>query len=224
MIKKYSSIDEVLSKICGYSDFLQQRLEACIEAAEDGYYYLSVSTLMGLLEDSLKLALDDFEENFNILAETAYEQNILTDIEYAFISFDDNSLRKFRNCIAHKNLATLYLQFSYEELLYPCSEEDTYQHFYDKYADIIINIILKIITRNNKYEICLDSLLKNNAFRILSFSIPDLLELKGYPRDYADKLNMAKSDIIRLIDNSSDAHVIKALLNSNLKVDDSTKK
>lgn len=215
--KAYFNIEEALENICGYSSFLQQRLEACVQAADDGYYFLSVLTLLGLLEDTLKSALDNYEDNFNEIAIEAFDQNLLTAIEYSFISFDNNSLRKFRNCIAHKNLSAMYLQFSMEELLYPLSEEETYQHFYDKYSKIIINLILKIATKNKQYNICVDSLLKNNGYRIHQFSIPDLLELKGYPRDYADKVNLPESDIIRLIDNSSDAFIINALIKSNLK-------
>lgn len=215
--KTYFTTEEALNKICGYSSFLQQRLEACVEAADDGYYFLSVVTLFNLLENTLKSALDNYDDNLNVIAKEAFNQNLITAMEYSFISFDNNSLRKFRNCIAHKNLAAMYLQFSMEELLYPLSEEETYKHFYDKYAEIIINIILKIATKNEKFCISVDSLLKNNAYRIIQFSIPDLLELKGYPRDYADKVKLTESDIIRLIDNSSDLTMIMAILKSNLK-------
>lgn len=212
--KKYFNIEEALCRISGYSNFLQQRLEACVYAAEDGYYFLSVMTLMNLLEDSFKSSLDMYEENFNMVVQAAYEEDLLTTMEYSFISFDDNSMRKFRNCLAHKNLATMYLQFSKEALLYPLTDEETYKHFYEKYAIIIINIILKTITKNKKYEICLDGLLKNNAYRIHKYSIPDLLELKGYSRNYADNVNLTESDIIRLIDNSSDANITNAIITS----------
>lgn len=221
--KTYFDTEKALYNISGYSSFLQQRLEACVEAADDGYYFLSVLTLLNMLEDTLKSAMDNYEDNLNVIAKNTFEQNLLTAIEYSFISFDNNSLRKFRNCIAHKNLSTMYLQFSMEELLYPLSEEETYKHFYDKYSEIIINLILKIATKNEQYNICVDSLLKNNAYRIHKFSIPDLLELKGYPRDYADSVNLTESDIIRLIDNSSDAFIINALLKSNLTVEESDK-
>lgn len=218
--KTYFDTKEVLNYISGYSSFLQQRLEACVEAAYDGYHFLSVLTLLNMLEDTLKSALDDYDDNLNVIAKNAFEQDLLTAIEYSFISFDSNSLRKFRNCIAHKNLSTMYLQFSMEEVLYPLSEEETYKHFYDKYSEIIINLILKIATKNEQYNICVDSLLKNNAYRIHQFSIPDLLELKGYPRDYADNVNLSESDIIRLIDNSSGAFMINAILKCNLTVEE----
>ncbi len=219
MIRKtYFETGEALYKLSGYSSFLQQRLEACIEAAEDGYYFLSVLTLLNMLEDTLKSSLDNYDDNFNVIAKNAFELNFLTAIEYSFISFDNNSLRKFRNCIAHKNLSTMYLQFSMEELLYPLSEEETYKHFYDKYSEIIINLILKIAAKNRQYNICVDRFLKNNAYIIRQISIPYLLELKGYLRNYADNVNQSESDIIRLLDNSSDAFMINAILKCNLTV------
>lgn len=216
--KTYFDTEEALCNISGYSSFLQQRIEACVEAADNGYYFLSVLTLLNMLEDTLKSSLDNYDDNFNVIAKNAFELNFLTAIEYSFISFDNNSLRKFRNCIAHKNLSTMYLQFSMEELLYPLSEEETYKHFYDKYSEIIINLILKIAAKNRQYNICVDRFLKNNAYIIRQFSIPYLLELKGYLRNYADNVNLSGSDIIRLLDNSSDAFMINAILKCNLTV------
>lgn len=217
--KKCFCAEEAVFYIGGYSHFLQQQIIDCHDAAADGYCFLSVFSLLNLLEDTLKITLNDYNSNFNVVAEKAYTQNLLSDIEYSFLSYSDNSLRKFRNCIAHKNLSAMYLQFSYEDLLYPLTEKETYKHFYDKYEEIIINLILKIMTKKEQFKICVDDLLKNNGYKIHEFSIPDLLELKGYPRDYAENIDLPQSDIIRLIDNSSDANIITALLKSVLSVD-----
>ena len=37
--KTYFETEEALYNLSGYSGFLQQRLEACVEAADDGYYF-----------------------------------------------------------------------------------------------------------------------------------------------------------------------------------------
>lgn len=213
---KFYDLADALDYIWVYSHFLQQELYACEEAARNGHYFLSVLTQISLLEDTIKTAVDNFEDNFNKVAELAYNKGYLSEKEYCFVSSAENSLRKFRNCIAHNNLMARCLQFSMDPLLYPLTEEETYQHFYDKYAEIIVNIILKVISQNETYKICVDRQLKNNGFKILTFSIPELLEQKGYPSNYCDKVDLPEADIIRLIDNSSDLNMVMAVLKSNL--------
>ena len=202
-----------------YSHFLQQQLFSCEAAARQGHYFLSVLTQINLLEDAIKSAVDNYDDNYNEVAAEAFERGLLTEIEYYFVSGAENSLRKFRNSIAHKNLAAMYIQFSNEGLLCPLTEDETYQIFYNKYSHIIVNLILKVITKNREYNLCLDSLLKDNAYRIHTFTISELLALKGYPKDYADGVPLSDSDKIRLIDNSSDLTIINAILKSVLSVD-----
>ena len=87
----------------------------------------------------------------------------------------------------------MYIQFSNEDLLCPRIVEETYQVFYNKYSHLIVNLILKVISKNREYNLCLDSLLKDNAYRIHTFTISDLLALKGYPKDYADGVPLSDS-------------------------------
>jgi len=177
MIDKYVALE----RIWLYSHFLNEQLVACESVVQDGYGFVGTCMAINLLEHALKCVVDDYESNFNRVAEEACERGILTDIEYSFVSFDNNSLRKLRNCFAHKNLSAMYLKFSQDALLYPMSEDATYHHFYDKYSGSIINIILKAVSHGQEENLDNDSELKGNAFKILTYTIPELLELKGFP-------------------------------------------
>lgn len=216
MIDKFVALE----RIWLYSHFLNEQLVACENVVEDGYGFLGTSMAINLLENALKCVVDDYESNFNRVAKEACERGVLTDLEYSFVSFDNNSLRKLRNCFAHKNLSAMYLQFSQDALLYPMSEETTYHHFYGKYSSCIINIILKAVSHEQEENLDSDNELKGNAFKIHTYTIPELLELKGFPKDYLNGLDIPESELVRLIDNSSDVTMGKALFESLLSEKD----
>lgn len=107
----------------------------------------SIATLIyltNILENVLKNYKNDYECNFFEAINHVHTQKILTDVEFEFLNNSKNGIRKLRNIFAHANLSKFSFQLHNSSLLYPFTENENCEVFYDLISDIIFNIIGKI--------------------------------------------------------------------------------
>jgi hypothetical protein len=209
-----------------YSRFYGIRLSECENLYLQKSGYAAVTLLFGCLENISKSVISDFDSSFNEINKQLKKLSYITEEEYKFLNGNEFSIRKIRNLFAHANIAAIHL-INYEnkrQILYPLTEEKSCLLLYDKISLIIFYIILKLISstfvtsRHEALEIDINKKIKECHLEFKICSSSEMLELKGFPRDYlSDDMGISEDAKIRLIENESDINIQKQIYKGMLQ-------
>jgi hypothetical protein len=210
--------NRVIEYLWLHSHFYGNKLYECEIYYDEEKGYTAVTLLFALLENVIKSVLNDYNSSFYNTLKELKNKCIITDIEYQFLNEDEFCIRKIRNLFAHANIANINLVNieSDREMLYPLTEESSCLLLYEKVSLVLFNIIMKIVSvdflDSSKFDIILDDEIKKCNLKFIILSSKEMLALKGYPEDYlSDDLDIPEDAKIRLIDNSSDLNMLKAI-------------
>jgi hypothetical protein len=137
--------------------------------------------LTNILENVLKSYKDDYECNFKTVIDFAYSEKVLTKSEFNFLNHKDQGIRKLRNIFAHANLSKFSYKLNDSELLYPFTENDNCELFYDLISQIIFNIICKVAMKSLiiDQEVNVDKLIDELNYLIITLTPEEILQGKG---------------------------------------------
>lgn len=199
----------VIDRVWQYSRYHGNLLGYC-EVINDEYNsFASLILLFNALESVLKNRLNNFDDNFVSLINSAYDKQMIDKIECDFLNDSKGGIRKIRNLLAHANISKYNFRFLYDKdkILYPFSENENCKMFYDLVSPIIFIIILKLVKTSFITE---DIIETNNAINQLRYEIVELtpseiLKFKGFrDEDIAKLPKMDESTQYRLAENAGE--------------------
>ena len=171
---------EVIDIVWQYSKYYGNQL-IFLEHIKSENAIAALIYLTNLLENALCAYKDDYRCRFQDAIKFAYEESLITEIEYNFLNDEQIGIRKLRNFFAHRNLSKYNFKLSDSDRLYPFTENDNCELFYDLISNCIFNIICKValtsltITR----DIQQDELIRKAQYSIVTFTPEDILIDKG---------------------------------------------
>ena len=171
---------EVIDIVWQFSSYYVNQL-ICLENIKENNSIAALIYLANILENVLKNYKNDYDCKFFEAINYAHTQKILTDVEFEFLNNSKSGIRKLRNIFAHANLSKFSFQLHNSSLLYPFTENENCELFYDLISDIIFNIICKIAIQYLiiDQEIILDTAIKELNYSIITFTPEQILEEKG---------------------------------------------
>ncbi|MDO5603229.1 MAG: DNA cytosine methyltransferase [Oscillospiraceae bacterium] len=217
----------VLDYLWQHSRFCSNRLYECEELYRQGRGHAAIFMLFSCFESICKSVANDYDSSSYSIYKKLYEQKLLTDSEYAFISTDEFSLRKIRNLFAHANIGAINLIVNEceKEILWPLGEDDTAILLYEKISDIVFALVLKLISATfieevkKAFVINLDNEIDSCQLQFRTLTAKEMLLLKGFPDDYiSEDLDIPEDAKIRLIDNAPDVNVYKYIFENITKL------
>lgn len=167
--------------------------------------------LTNILENILKNYKNDYDCKFIEAINYAHTQKILTDVESEFLNNSKIGIRKLRNIFAHANLSKFSFQLHNSSLLYPFTENDNCELFYDLISEVLFNIICKIalVHLTIKKEIFLDDVIANLDYSIIIWTPEQILEDKGIDtKELIGWDKLSESDKYRYAENAQNVKVL----------------
>lgn len=215
MKKDYYSKPDVINYVWQHSRYHGDLLSYCEQIAEknSGNGFAALIFLFNLTENIFKDRIKDYDSSFIAVITELKDQQLITQTEYTFLNDGKNSIRNFRNLLAHANLSKYNLTFDEGEegILYPLTENETCIKFYEMVSGILFNLMLRIVSIDftNPFEINLDNKIENLEINIKELTPEELLALKGMDvSEFPNWDGLSETDKYRLVENSSDANMI----------------
>ncbi|ELK2079317.1 hypothetical protein RUX26_003862 [Vibrio alginolyticus] len=220
---------QVIDYVWQYSRYYGDQLAFLVDIEENGS--ASMVYLFNLLENVLKIHVDDYDENFQNVVKKSYKSGLLTKVEHDFLNNKKSGIRKLRNIFAHANLSKFNIRFGNENVLYPLSENDNCKLLYEKLSDILFNIVLKVAALELALDIPvnLERDIKLLNLSIVEYTPEDILIEKGIdPSMLPEWNNLKESDKYRHAENAQNvkvlSHIFSKLALELGKTDTSLKK
>jgi len=201
----------IIEQVSCYSEHYSKRLADCEDLFNNGFNYAALVLLLILLENVSASMI----ENYNLSAYETFKElktrELITSEEHEYISGKGNSsLRKVRNTLAHRNLGRYQIVITENNTStsYNLSENTTFQKLYALISYSVFNLICKIVLApygsefENADGIDLSEEFRKYTFIIKKATSEELLEAKGYPKEYfPDFLDTPECQKIRIINN-----------------------
>lgn len=208
MLKK----SEVIDIVGQFSRYYGNQL-VFLENIKESNSIAALIYLTNILENVLKSYKDDYGCTFHQAITFAYSQKILTDREYEFLNLNNErvGIRELRNKFAHANLSMLNFKLGEDEILYPFTENDNCELFYDLISEVLFNIICKVALEQLtiKKEIFLDEVISNLDYSIIIWTPEQILEDKGIDtKELIGWDNLSESDKYRHAENAQNVQVL----------------
>ena len=129
----------------------------------------------------------------------------------------ETGIRRIRNLLAHANLAKYNIVFLNveQDILYPLTENDSCIKLYNLVSELLFNLILKIVYKNDqRILINIDEGINNFKIEIKEVTPEKLLEYKGiFYKDIKGWDNLREDDKYRMVENTSDVNMYISLFN-----------
>ncbi|MDY6487338.1 hypothetical protein SKM62_04565 [Acinetobacter faecalis] len=204
---------EVIDIVWQYSKYYGNQL-TFLEQLKSENAVVALIYLTNLLENALLAYKDDYEYNFINVIKFAYKESLITEVEYNFLNDEQIGIRKLRNYFAHKNLSKYNFKFPDNDRLYPFTENDNCELFYDLISNYIFNIICKVALTSLTIsrDIQQDDLIKKFQYSIVTFTPEDILIDKGIdPTTLTGWNDLKESDKYRHAENASNIKVLSLI-------------
>ena len=213
---------EVIDIVWQFSRYYGNQL-AFLEKIKDSNSIAALIYLTNILENVLKSYKDDYNCNFYQAIEFAHCKKLLTDKEYEFLNLNNHrvGIRGLRNKFAHANLSMLNFKIGEDETLYPFTENDNCELFYDLISDVLFNIICKValVQLTIKKAIFLDDVISNLDYTIIIWTPEQILEDKGYDiKELIKWDNLSESDKYRHAENAQNVKVLSYIFSKIDKI------
>jgi len=211
------SKNKVSEYIFHYSRYYGNLLGNCENISNDNNGHASLIYLFNLLESVIKSQINDYDISFiNAIKKLKTEQYI-NEIEYNFLNNQETGIRRIRNLLAHANLAKYNIVFLNveQDILYPLTENDSCIKLYNLVSELLFNLILKIVYKNDqRILINIDEGINNFKIEIKEVTPEKLLEYKGiFYKDIKGWDNLREDDKYRMVENTSDVNMYISLFN-----------
>ena len=141
-----SSRREKIERVWQYSHHFGNRLFDCEALRREDKGYCAIMLLLILCENIVASVLDDYNSKYEVQCKKLFDQQLVSEEEYKFLSADDYSLRKLRNIFAHRDLNSYVLDINGVACF--LSEEDAASTLYDIYVDDALELFVKLIERS----------------------------------------------------------------------------
>lgn len=214
----------VLDYLWLHNRFYSQQLYRSDELYRDNKGYAALVLLFNILEIVIKSVVNSFDISFQAATKKLFEENLLSEREFGYLSGDTFSIRKIRNLFAHANLGAInFITLENDiEVLNPLTEEESCLLLYEQTSEIVFNLILKIIPNSLvSSDFYLDKEILEHPLNFKILSVEELLACKGYPKDYLDIEGIPEEAKIRLIDNTPDINMLGYILGNIAKLQNS---
>lgn len=214
----------IIDRVWQYSRHYGNMLGYCERINAEYSSFASLILLFNIFEAILKNRLNNFDDTLFKLVNDAYNKNIISKNECAFLNDSKIGIRKIRNLLSHANISKYNFKFidDKDEILYPFSENENCNIFYNHVSPIIFNIIVGLIQFDFNED---DQIIKKNdvldlRYEIIELTPIEILKYKGFSDEDIAKLpEMDESIQYRLAENASDINITSSIL-KNLFYDD----
>lgn len=207
---------EAIDYIWQYSKYYGNQLGYCLEMYNDDKGHASLLYLLNMTEIIFKNCANSFEDGFFKIIKTLKKEEAIDKYEYEFLNNNQYGIRILRNLLSHENLSKYNIIFltENENLLYPLTENETCLKLFGVIFDIVLNIILKLVSKNFIIEIDVDvhKEIDKIKIEIKEITAEKLLQYKGINyKEISGWDSFTESEKYRLAENTSDVNVLSSI-------------